>query len=105
MSKEEWKLYYNKNKETIKQNRNRRYTTDRTNGKRNILVSWIQHKCKRCKRFIGGHRHGYCEECYKITKAEKRKLNTLTGLSVSECNTLRNNIFYHVDTFNVGDIL
>ncbi len=78
-----------------------------------ILISWINRKCKRCKKFIKKtNALGVCHKCAKKKRWEdcrertKRFLNTNFG---KEYNRLHGKVVYYLSTnpdkFKVGDYI
>jgi hypothetical protein len=50
--------------------RYKRYTRHSKNSKHEVL-SWIQRRCTRCGKFIGGMKQFLCEECYNESRKEQ----------------------------------
>jgi len=93
---------------------NRRYTKEYiVGGKgkefRNVLVTWIDRRCKICKRFIGklsGGSQNICSKCAKKIKFNRNRINIKKFLSSNEgkeYNRLHGNMVYHMENINVGD--
>jgi hypothetical protein len=92
------------------QSRNRTYTKKSKNGKIfEVLVTWTQDRCVRCKRFLSKHGQKFCDRC-RLLKDKKQDLecsNRLYQISSDfrEERKLRAKVLRNADRFNVGDIL
>jgi uncharacterized paraquat-inducible protein A len=55
-------------------NRYRTYTTKRVNGvKKNVLVTWVLRRCKKCQRFLNKSQEYYCDRCEREVDLERWK--------------------------------
>jgi hypothetical protein len=82
---------------------------------KHVLVSWIQLRCQRCKRFLSKRQLKYCDRCEKLGYLERnnaffksakgKEANTRAYYKNREEKLLRANVYYNAERYEVGQIV
>jgi len=86
---------------------NRVFLSTWKDGKKIIrLVSWSQKRCKICQRFLSLKQIKYCDRCAdKVHREQSIKSSKENYPKHFSKHRLRNLVYRHADTINIGDIV